>query len=33
MNSNVYKVIEIIIDVLTMGLSLIAKWANKKKKL
>lgn len=33
MNSNVYKVLEIIIDVLTMGLSLIAKWANKKKKL
>ena len=33
MNSNFYKVIEIIIDVLTVGLSLIAKWANRKKKL
>lgn len=33
MNSNFYKVIEIVIDILTMGLSLIAKWANRKKKL
>ena len=33
MNSNIYKVIEIVIDILTMGLSLIAKWANRKKKL
>ena len=33
MNSNFYKVIEIVIDILTVGLSLISKWANRKKKL
>lgn len=32
MNSKVYKIIEIIIDILTLGLSLISKWANKKKR-
>lgn len=28
---NWYKALEILIDVLTLGLSLISKWANKKK--
>lgn len=30
MNPKVYRVIEIVIDVLTLGLALISKWANKK---
>lgn len=29
---NWYRVIEIVIDVMTVGLSLIAKWANRQKK-
>lgn len=29
MNKKVYRVIEIVIDVLTLGLALISKWANK----
>ena len=28
---NWYRALEILIDVLTLGLSLISKWANKKK--
>ena len=28
---NWYKALEILIDILTLGLSLISKWANKKK--